>query len=60
MEHVTASIESTMPHPLAIHCVDADNDAHDQSGILSDIGMLKSSAIRTMALKRHANGGWQC
>ena len=27
--------------PLAIYCVDADIDAQDQSGILSDIGVLK-------------------
>jgi arylsulfatase A len=27
--------------PLAIYCVDADIDAQDQSGILSDIGLLK-------------------
>ncbi len=27
--------------PLAIYCVDADNDAKDQHGILSDIGVLK-------------------
>lgn len=26
--------------PLAIYCVDADNDAQDQSGLLSDIGVL--------------------
>ena len=28
--------------PLAIYCVDADNDSRDQSGILSDIGVLKA------------------
>ena len=28
-------------HPLAIYCVDADNDAKDQQGILSDLGVLK-------------------
>jgi len=27
--------------PLAIYCVDADNDAKDQQGILSDLGVLK-------------------
>lgn len=27
--------------PLAIYCVDADIDAKDQSGLLSDIGLLK-------------------
>ena len=28
--------------PLAIYCVDADLDAKDQSGILSDIGLVKA------------------
>jgi len=28
--------------PLAIYCVDADNDAKEQQGILSDIGILKA------------------
>jgi hypothetical protein len=28
--------------PLAIYCVDADIDAKDQSGLLSDIGVLKA------------------
>ena len=28
--------------PLAIYCVDADNDAKEQQGILSDIGVLKA------------------
>ena len=28
--------------PLAIYCVDGDIDAKDQSGILSDIGVLKA------------------
>ena len=27
--------------PLAIYCIDADNDAKEQQGILSDIGVLK-------------------
>ncbi len=27
--------------PMAIYCVDADIDANDQSGILSDIGVLR-------------------
>ena len=31
--------------PLAIYCVDADIDAKDQSGILSDIGVLKAGEI---------------
>jgi hypothetical protein len=28
--------------PLAIYCVDADNDAKEQQGILSDMGVLKA------------------
>jgi hypothetical protein len=28
--------------PLAIYCVDADIDAKDQSGLLSDIGVLQT------------------
>lgn len=28
--------------PLHIYCVDADNDAQDQSGILSDLGVLRA------------------
>jgi len=28
--------------PLAIYCVDGDNDAKDQSGILSDLGVLNA------------------
>ena len=27
--------------PLAIYCTDADNDAKDQQGIISDLGILK-------------------
>ena len=34
--------------PLAIYCIDADIDANDQSGILSDIGVLKAG--RTLRL----------
>ncbi|MEL6108115.1 MAG: hypothetical protein AAFU85_18975, partial [Planctomycetota bacterium] len=33
--------------PLAIYCVDADNDAKDQSGKLSDLGVVKAGeAVR--------------
>ena len=28
--------------PLAIYCIDADIDAKDQSGVLSDIGVLRA------------------
>jgi arylsulfatase A len=28
--------------PLAIYCVDADNDAKEQEGVISDIGLLKA------------------
>lgn len=31
--------------PLAIYCVDADIDAKDQSGLLSDIGVLKKGQV---------------
>ncbi len=31
--------------PLAIYCVDGDIDAQDQSGILSDIGLLKAGEV---------------
>lgn len=27
--------------PLAIYCIDADNDANDQKGIISDLGIIK-------------------
>ena len=27
--------------PLAIYCIDADNDANDQKGIISDLGVIK-------------------
>lgn len=27
--------------PLAIYCIDADNDAKDQQGVISDLGILK-------------------
>jgi hypothetical protein len=31
--------------PLAIYCVDAANDSKDQSGILSDMGILKKGEV---------------
>ncbi len=39
--------------PLAIYCVDADNDAKDQSGILSDIGVLKAGEILSLDSRPH-------
>jgi arylsulfatase A len=49
--------------PLAIYCVDADIDAQDQSGILSDIGVLKSGmALRLDSSPHHgveSPGQWR-
>ena len=39
--------------PLAIYCVDADIDAKDQSGILSDIGVLKAGEALTLSSGPH-------
>lgn len=39
--------------PLAIYCVDADIDAQDQSGILSDIGLLKEGQILRLDSSPH-------
>ncbi len=39
--------------PLAIYCTDADIDAQDQSGILSDIGVLKAGEIFTLDSRPH-------
>lgn len=48
--------------PLAIYCVDADNDSLDQSGILSDIGILqKGETLRLDSSPHHeveAQGAW--
>lgn len=41
--------------PLAIYCVDADIDAKDQSGLLSDIGVLKKG--QTLRLDSSPNFG---
>ena len=27
--------------PLAIYCIDADNDSNDQQGVISDLGIIK-------------------
>ena len=39
--------------PAAIYCVDADIDAKDQSGILSDIGVLKAGEALTLSSSPH-------
>ncbi len=31
--------------PLAIYCIDGDNDSRDQSGLLSDLGILKKGEV---------------
>ena len=41
--------------PLAIYCVDGDIDANDQSGILSDIGVVKAG--QTLRLDSSAHYG---
>ncbi|MCG8648651.1 MAG: hypothetical protein MI861_02395, partial [Pirellulales bacterium] len=49
--------------PLAIYCVDADIDAKDQSGILSDIGVVqKGETLRLDSRPHHgveAAGQWR-
>lgn len=39
--------------PLAIYCVDADNDAKEQQGILSDLGILKAGAQLRLDSRPH-------
>ena len=39
--------------PLAIYCIDADNDAKDQQGILSDIGLLRKGEILRLDSSAH-------
>ena len=39
--------------PLAIYCVDGDNDEKDQHGILSDIGVLKKGQILRLDSSPH-------
>jgi arylsulfatase A-like enzyme len=50
-------------HPLAIYCVDADNDAKDQQGILSDLGVLKRGQPLRLDTRPHlgveAPGDWR-
>lgn len=49
--------------PLAIYCVDADNDAQDQSGVLSDIGVLLAGQRLNLCSDAHhgveAVGQWR-
>ncbi len=39
--------------PLAIYCIDADNDANDQSGVLSDLGVLPKGQILRLDSSPH-------
>lgn len=39
--------------PLAVYCIDADNDAKDQSGLLSDIGVLKKDQVLRLDSSPH-------
>jgi arylsulfatase A len=49
--------------PLAIYCIDADIDAKDQSGILSDIGVVKAGQKLRLDSSPHfgveAKGCWR-
>ena len=49
--------------PMAIYCVDAGIDAQDQSGILSDIGVLRKGEILVLDSSPHFNveaeGRWR-
>jgi len=49
--------------PLAIYCIDADNDAKDQQGIMSDLGVLKKGQQLTLDSSPHlgveAPGQWR-
>ena len=48
---------------LAIYCIDGDIDAQDQSGVLSDIGVLKNGQILKLDSSPHygveAKGRWR-
>tara|TARA_R110002096_G_scaffold4501_16_gene21149 strand:- start:1058 stop:3175 length:2118 start_codon:yes stop_codon:yes gene_type:complete len=49
--------------PLAIYCVDADNDAKEQQGILSDLGVLRKGETLRLDSSPHfgveAAGQWR-
>ena len=49
--------------PLAIYCVDADNDSKDQQGIISDLGVLKAGERLILDASPHLGvepaGSWK-
>jgi hypothetical protein len=49
--------------PLAIYCTDKDNDAKDQQGIMSDLGILKKGEMLILSASPHfgveAPGSWK-
>ena len=49
--------------PLAIYCIDADNDANDQKGIISDLGIIKKGERLILDAGPHlgveAPGSWK-
>ena len=49
--------------PLAIYCVDADNDAKTQEGIISDLGVLQAGQSLKLSSSPHygveASGQWR-
>ena len=49
--------------PLAIYCTDADKDAKDQTGIISDLGILKKGEMLVLDPKPHfgveSPGSWK-
>ena len=49
--------------PLAIYCVDADNDAKTQEGVISDIGLVKKGEVLRLDSSPHlgveAAGRWR-
>ncbi|MDA8991073.1 arylsulfatase [Opitutales bacterium] len=49
--------------PLAIYCTDTDNDAKDQTGIISDLGILKKGEILILDPSPHfgvePQGSWK-
>ena len=49
--------------PLALYCIDAAIDMKDQSGLLSDIGLLKAGEVLRLDSSPHygveAEGRWR-
>ena len=49
--------------PLAIYCTDKDNDAKDQQGIMSDLGILKKGEMLLLEASPHLGvesaGSWK-